>query len=71
MNWSIYMSILFSYYVSATYINRDDAINIAKHIYSVCYNNHYMKKEFCANYDFYVSQLNIVYQFSFWENINN
>ena len=71
MNWGLYMSILFSYYVSATYINRDDAINIAKHIYSVCYNNHYMKKEFCANYDFYVSQLNIVYQFSFWENINN
>lgn len=67
MIWELYMKILFCYYVSAFYINKDESINIAKHIYNICENNPLMRKEFNKNYDFYVSQLNILCNFSFWE----
>lgn len=52
----IYMNILFSYYVSAFYYKNNEALEIIKHIYSVCKNNSAVKLQFDNKKHFYESQ---------------
>ena len=56
----IYMNILFSYYVSSFYHKYNEALEIIKHIYTVCKNNSNVKLHFDNNREFYESQFNFV-----------
>ena len=54
---SIYMNILFCYYVSAYYYKPSEVMRIYKHIYDIIHINPYMLLEFNKNKDFYHAQL--------------
>jgi hypothetical protein len=55
---SIYIQILFSYYVSSFYHKQNESVKIVNHIYDVCNNNSIVKSEFDKNKRFYESQFN-------------
>lgn len=55
---NIYMSILFSYYVSSFYFIPEESIQIVNHIYDICKKNANVQLEFDKNKDFYLSQFN-------------
>jgi hypothetical protein len=51
-----YMSILFQYFVSCYYVNRDESVEIINHILEVLNKNVEIKDEFDKKRDFYISQ---------------
>lgn len=55
---SIYLSILFSYYVSSYYHNPQKSRKIVEHIYFVCKNNPAMNEEYNKNKALYESNFN-------------
>jgi beta-1,4-mannosyl-glycoprotein beta-1,4-N-acetylglucosaminyltransferase len=60
---SIYMNILFCYYVAAFYYKPEEVLRICNHIYDIIYINPYMLIEFNKNKDFYHSQLKYCNQY--------
>lgn len=63
INYSIYFSILFSYYVSCFYFNGIESYKIVNHIYKLCNINYKLNLEYIKNEAFFKSQFEFSNQF--------
>ena len=55
----VYMATLLAYYKSSLVVNKDESIEIVKHIYDVCKDNADMRAEYEKYKDYYIEQFNL------------